>query len=274
MSWENLLSGPGPGQHLVQLYRDERFFATAVGRFIAEGLGRGECVIAVLGEAHRGTIADTLRGAGCDVKAPLNGARLRLLDLQTILKRIVRNGVPQWSTFREVFAPMIAGGLRAQGRVRVFGGMVDVLWCTGRRDVAAQLEQFWSDLAREQPFSLLCAYCVDNLQRSVYGGPLECICKAHSHIIPAHDYAGFNSAVGEAALHVLGAPLAAMLATLSRRHKPAAEMPLAQAMLLWLGGNMPHTAEKVMRRVRERLSAEEAAPQGEFAGNSQASVSQ
>ncbi len=274
MSWENLLNGPRPGQHLVQLYRDEPFFATAVGRFITEGLARGECVIAVLDEGHRGAIADTLHEGGCDLKAALSAGRLRLLDVNTVLKSIVLGGTLQWSAFREFFAPLVAAGLRVQGRVRVFGETVDLLWREGRREAAAQLEQFWNDLAREQPFSLLCAYRVDTLQRSAYGGPIECICKTHSHVIPARDYAGFNAAVGEAALHVLGVPLASMLSTLSRRHKPAAEMPSAQAMLLWLGGNMPHTAEKVMRRARERLAVEQHATSPEFAGDPQASASQ
>ncbi len=78
--------------------------------------------------------------------------------------------------------------------MRAYGEMVDVLWQRGERDAAIRLEEFWNDLAKLQTFSLLCAYEMDPLDPAAYH-PLECVCKVHTHLIPAADYRRFNQAV-------------------------------------------------------------------------------
>jgi hypothetical protein len=132
--------------------------------------------------------------------------------------------------------------------------MVDVLWQRGERDAAIRLEEFWNDLAKLQTFSLLCAYYMDNLDAAAYDGPLECVCKVHSHLIPARDYERFNQAVMEASKQVLDVPLSEMLLSLAQQHRPPTAMPEGQATLLWLRRNMPRTAEKVLAEVRARCS--------------------
>jgi hypothetical protein len=131
--------------------------------------------------------------------------------------------------------------------------MVDLLWHDGRPETALQLERFWNDLARLQPFSLLCAYRMDNLDAAAYG-PLECVCRAHTHMIPARDYQRFNRAVTQASKQVLDQPLAQMLLSMSASHRPPTQMPLGQATLFWLRRNMPRTAEKVLLQVRAQLA--------------------
>jgi len=142
--------------------------------------------------------------------------------------------------------------------VRAYGEMVDVLWQRGEQDAAMRLEEYWNELTRLQTFSLLCAYRIDNLDSGAYGGPLECVCRTHTHLIPARDYARFNDAVQAASKEVLDQPLAQMLLSLSASHRPATQMPLGQATLLWLAQNMPRTAERVLEQVRARYAAAQA----------------
>ena len=87
-----------------------------------------------------------------------------------------------------------------------------------------QLEEFWNDLAGLQTFSLLCAYYMDNLDQAAYSGPLDCICRVHSHLIAVRDYKRFNEAVVEASEAVLDQTLAQMLLSLSERHRPQTAM--------------------------------------------------
>jgi hypothetical protein len=136
--------------------------------------------------------------------------------------------------------------------VRAYGEMVDVLWQGGRRDAAIRLEEFWNNLAQLQTFSLLCAYHMDNLDADSYRGPLDCVCKVHTHVISARDYRQFNDAVIQASEAVLDSPLSQMLLSLSEQHPPRAGMPQGQATLLWLQRNVPRTAEKVLSQVRSR----------------------
>jgi hypothetical protein len=138
--------------------------------------------------------------------------------------------------------------------VRAYGEMVDVLWQRGERDAAIRLEEFWNDLARLQTFCLLCAYYIDHLDPAAYAGPLECVCKVHTHLIPTPNYRLFNHAVLEASEKVLNRPLSNMLLSLSASSKPSTEMPDGQATLLWLKRNMPRTADKVLAEVRARCA--------------------
>jgi hypothetical protein len=138
--------------------------------------------------------------------------------------------------------------------VRAYGEMVDVLWRAGRQRAAIRLEEFWNELGKLQAFSLMCTYFMDNLDAGAYGEPLERVCRAHTHLIPARDYQRFNQAVSEASKAVLDQPLAQMLLTLSASHRPPTQMPLGQATLFWLKRNMPRTAEKVLMQVRAQLA--------------------
>jgi hypothetical protein len=74
----------------------------------------------------------------------------------------------------------------------------------------------------------------------------------HTHLIPARDYARFNEAVTEASRKVLDEPLSHMMISLASSRRPSTEMPLGQAVLLWLQKNMPRTAERVLSEVRAR----------------------
>jgi hypothetical protein len=138
--------------------------------------------------------------------------------------------------------------------VRAYGEMTDVLWQKGQREAALRLEEYWTELATLQTFSVLCAYYLDNLDSKAYGGPLESVCKVHTHLIPVRDYARFDRAVQEAAAKVLDGPLAQILLSLSANHRPATHMPAGQATLLWLRQNMPRTADSVLGELRTILA--------------------
>ena len=93
---------------------------------------------------------------------------------------------------------------------------------------------------------------MDPLRGDTYAG-LESICRCHTHLIPARDYAELNEAVYQASRNVLDLPLAQMLLSMAASHRPHAEMPLGQAALIWLKQNMPRTADRVLGEVRAQL---------------------
>jgi hypothetical protein len=166
----------------------------------------------------------------------------------------MKDGVPDWQPFHELCGGVIAEMRLQYPRVRAYGEMVDLLWQDGLRDEAIRLEEFWHQLGKLQTFSLLCAYQIDNLDSGVYDRALDCVCRSHTHLIPARDYARFNRAVNEASKQVLDQPLAQMLMSLSASHRPPTQMPLGQATLFWLKKNMPRTADKVLTQVRAQLA--------------------
>jgi hypothetical protein len=252
--WPDVVQHPASGDHFVQVYREEGFLYEAVAQYAGTGLRRGEGVVLIATPAHRVAFIEQLEAEGVPAREAVHLGQLVILDAEETLARFTAHGMPDWQTFHALVGGVIAKLRLDYPTVRAYGEMVDVLWQRGERDAAIRLEEFWNDLAKLQTFSLFCAYYLDNLDAAAYH-PLECVCKVHTHLIPARDYERFNQAVIDASNEVLNAPLAQMLLALADRHRPQTEMPQGQATLLWLHRNMPRTAEKVLAEVRARTAS-------------------
>jgi hypothetical protein len=240
------IHNPGPQDHFVQLYQDSAPLADAVAQYVAEGLRRGEAAIVIATAEHREMLAARL-GARPD-------GQLKILDAEQTLARFMANGKPLWKPFHEVVGGLIAElRLRYPG-VRAYGEMVNVLWQRGEREAAIRLEEYWNELGKLQTFSLFCAYRLDPLDPALYGGPLESVCKVHSHLIPTRDERGFDEAVHAASEKILEQPLAGILLSLAASHRAPTSMSHGQATLFWLKQNMPRTAEKVLDELRAAAS--------------------
>ncbi len=252
-NWREILKTPTLGDHIVQVYQDDAFLAEAVGEYAGVGLRQDEAVVIIATPEHRLAFGRELDRNGFDAAKAAERGQLKFFDAAQTLAQFMRGGAPDWNSFRIVMGAVIAE-LRLQYRsVRAYGEMVDILWQKGERGAAIRLEEFWNELAKLQTFSLFCAYFMDPLDAGAYGGPLECVCKVHTHLIPARDYARFNDAVTEASRKVLADPLSHMMISLAASRRPSTEMPLGQAVLLWLQRNMPRTAEKVLSEVRAHV---------------------
>lgn len=243
--WRELLAQPSRSSHIAQVYQDEAFLIEAVGEYVRAGLRLGEAAILIAVPSRRAALE------AIDPAALARG-QLVVLDAELTLARFMRDGMPAWTEFHAALGGAIAALRLEYPAVRTYGEMVDVLWQQGRREAAARLEEYWNDLIGLQTFSLFCAYAMDNLDSGAYGGPLECVCKAHTHLIPARDYDRFDETVAQATRDALDEPLSNMLFSIAAGSRPGADMPLGQAVLLWLKGNMPLTAEKVLAGVRAR----------------------
>ena len=253
-SWQDLLKHPGGGDHFVQLYQDEDFLADALAEYVGGALRGSEAALLIATPAHLARFVSELEARGLSPRHAIERGQLRLLDAADALARFMKAGEPDWQAFRETMGGAIAELRLQYPLVRAYGEMVDVLWQDGMRETAMKLELFWHELVSQQTFSLLCSYRLDNLDGAAYGGALECVCDAHTHMIPARDYSRFNQAVGAASKAVLDQPLAQMLLSLSAAHRPPTQMPLGQATLFWLKKNMPRTADKVLSEVRSQLA--------------------
>jgi hypothetical protein len=240
----DLIRNPGPHDHFVQLYEDSGLLADAVVRYVAEGLGRGEAAILIATPEHRAAFLPRL-GA-------FNEEQLKILDAEQTLAKFMADGVPNWNAFREVVGGLIAEVRLRYPTVRAYGEMVDVLWQRGERDAAIRLEEYWNELGKLQTFSLFCAYRMNPLDEAMYGGPLESVCRVHSHLVPAQDQQRIDDAVDEASHKLLEQPLAGILLSLAANHR--AHVPVGQATLFWLKQNMPRTAEKVFSELRDGAS--------------------
>jgi MEDS: MEthanogen/methylotroph, DcmR Sensory domain len=126
------------------------------------------------------------------------------------------DGVPQWQAFHDIVGALLGGLCARYPGVRAYGEMVDLLWQQGRRDAALRLEGYWNELGKEHALSLFCAYRMDALDSDAYVGPLDSVCNAHSHFLPARHQDRFDEAVHAATFKVLDQRLAQMLLALGQ----------------------------------------------------------
>jgi hypothetical protein len=244
-----ILQNPGEHDHFVQLYEELDPLAEAVAQYVDTGLRRGEAAVLIATPEHRHAFLSKF-----NFRPALSSGSLKLLDAERTLERFMTNGMPEWAAFHRIIGGLIAELRLQYPAVRAYGEMVDVLWQRGEREAAIRLEEYWNELGRLQTFSLFCAYRMSALDSAAYGGPLESVCKTHTHLIPAPDTASFDQAVQAASRNILDQPLADILLSLAANHRQSTCMPAGQAALFWLKQNMPHTAEKVLSELRAGAS--------------------
>jgi len=166
--------------HGVKFYGDDESLVASVATFLADGLRAGETALVVTTAAHRDLLRARLETDG--VLRPGTGAPILFADAHETLATFMRDDVPDRALFQVGIGGMVAEhALKSRtGRVRVFGEMVDVLWASGHRDAALQLEELWNELQRLQSFHLLCAYAVGRFAKEP--AALRAVCRAHSQV--------------------------------------------------------------------------------------------
>lgn len=248
--WQQPLTRPAACDHIAQAYEDEEFLIEAVCHFVSSGLRHGDGVLVIPTAAHWEAITRRLESENVDLGQALRSGQLAVLDAEGTLSKVMTEGMPDWMAFKKLVGGLIEQMRQRHGAVRAFGEMVDLLLRDGNREATMCLEEFWNKIIKFHGISLFCAYRLDALHITAYGGPLQDICRTHTHLIPTRHYEELDFAVAEASNRVLDASLVGMLHTLAHIDLPETKMPFGQAVLLWLKKNMPLTADRVISHVR------------------------
>lgn len=193
------------GNYVAQVCQNEVSQAKAVTDYIKEGLLNDESIVVLARPALRKAIISGIDALGFDMQTIRNQGQIKFFDAQFLLSSLLIDGVFEEKVFQEyVGIPLQALQLK-YGKVRVFGGMVDILWKEGQHTTVLQLEDLWSDLFQKQKFSLLCSYSLEYLDPNTYDESFESICKCHKRLIPVKNHGFSEAGVGEVVLDVFGA---------------------------------------------------------------------
>ena len=196
------------GNQSVQICSNESSQVDLITRYMRDGLLNGEAVIVIAKQALR-QILKSKMGAfsfnGLNLQDLQDKDQIRFFDAEFLLLSIMSDGVLEEKAFQEYIAAPIYRAQLNYRKVRVFNGMIDILWKQDQHDMAIQLEGFWNDLFPAQEFSLLSTYSLDKLDPNTYDEALERICKNHSHLIPMEDQDLVEHGMGGAMLNVFGA---------------------------------------------------------------------
>lgn len=251
-SWKTVLGAPAEGQHVAQLYTRADFLVRAVTCFVGAGLRQGEAVLLVMRATHRPAVVRCLEHAGLGLEDLSRRGQVTLLDAAQTLGELLVDGRPERARFQAVIGGAVEAGLAAgYPRLRAFGEMVDILR-SASLTAALQLEELWNELLTARRISLLCGYSIDAFDPEAYGGLLQRVSAAHSHLVPVEDYARFDEAVDSAYTEIFGVARDARFfrRTFIDHYQRPAAMPDAQAAILAAREFVPEAVVALLDRAR------------------------
>ena len=170
--------------HAVRFYESDRSLAAIVGKFLSDGLNDGHPAIVIAIAAHRAAIVRDLVTRRHDVVELQRTGALLLVDAQNTLDTFMSNGNVEDTKFKDVVSGILRAGCRdrVDRVVRVYGELVNLLWCDGQQDSAVRVEGLWNSLAASESFSLVCGYAMGQRHKKAR---LDEICGQHTHVISA-----------------------------------------------------------------------------------------
>ncbi len=172
-------------RHDVQFYADRRFLAARVAEFVREGLTGGEGVLLLAAGSNTAAILRALARLGAEPARQLAAGRLLVGDARELLAEIRAEGRPDHARFMRVVGELVRRARARQGRIRVYGELVDVLTSEGDEDGALAVEESWNALLAEEPFPLLCGYQLDGWASAAGADGFRRVCAAHDGVSPA-----------------------------------------------------------------------------------------
>jgi hypothetical protein len=178
------LSVPTAGghDHAVFFYASDQQLADEACEHLYGSAERGTAIVIAAPE-HRRLIAERLTQAGVDVPAESARGSFVALDAGAVITEFVVGGWPDAAAFWGTVSPLLKRALDRPGPVRVFGEMVALLWADGQTGAAVDLEALWNEVARQYPFSLLCAYPAEAVSSDDLADELAQVLAAHSAVV-------------------------------------------------------------------------------------------
>ena len=250
-AWSDMLETPRPGQHIAQLYTDPAFLGRAAGRYIADGLVRGEGAIVIATPLNWSLLRRRLEHEGLALDEVRERGQLAVHDASETLGLLLVDGMPDRERVHSVIGSAIEAMKAADyPTIRAFGEMVDILRHRSLR-ATIRLEELWNEILAVHGISLLCGYSADPFEPQAYRGLVQGVCATHSDLMPVEDYERLTTAVERAYTDVFGSggDPEILRRTLLEVWVNGTSMPQAQAAILAVHDLVPATAQILLERV-------------------------
>lgn len=166
--------------HQVLVYDDPLDLARTIGDFAVDALEHGGSLVLIARREHLEEAGEWVRLSGSLV-APEGpgGGRYQTFDAEDVIGELDRAPNPS-DTFEALLATACARIPADTKFVHIFEDLAATLWERGRRDLAVEIEEVGSRLAKRRGGSILCAYPADVLRNPRH---LEAVGVCHDHVI-------------------------------------------------------------------------------------------
>jgi hypothetical protein len=171
--------------HIIDFYEDDASYGDLLLCHIDPALRAGEACVVLATKPHRESLEAQLTARGLyanGVVASVPGAYIAL-DMKEVLAMFMVDGWPDEQRF-----VAMAGGLVEQaaklgnGRARIFGEGVGMLFEDGKHEAAIRLEQLWNQLSATHSFTAICSYPARLLGVEQHRMSIHATCNEHSGI--------------------------------------------------------------------------------------------
>jgi hypothetical protein len=253
----------------VQLYEaDETALTKNVGRFLWEGLRRGEGVLVIATPEHCRMFSRRLEFLGAALPSLLSRRQLVFWDAQETLAEFTVDGQPDWHLFEKTARAAMRQVRPNDGaeELRAYGEMVGILWKARQFAAAIRLEQLWNRLLEQASFSLYCAYAIDVFGKEFEVSNLDGVLCTHTHLVPAQPDGTLETALYRSMDEILGPRADRLRVLIKSHHRPSwAVLPTAESIVLWLRKYLPQRADEIVQRASHhyRLLSGPASPESE-----------
>ncbi len=243
--------------HSVQFYgADERSIAVSVGKYVAEGLQRGQGVLVIATPAHAAAFVRELQLLAIDAGAATDEQRLIFLDAEQTLSSFVIDSQPDELLFQQTIKSALRRlkCLDGMGK-RAYGEMVGVLWARNDISAALRLEELWNDLLPSTGLELFCGYPIDVFGEDFPSHAVASVLKSHTHVLPTGADGDLERSLQRAMRDLAPLDLRAPV----MHNSPVAGgvvVPKAETMILALNSGMPEHASNVLTRARQYYQTE------------------
>jgi MEDS: MEthanogen/methylotroph, DcmR Sensory domain len=173
------------GIHRVHFYEPEAFPASSIGDYFCSGIAADESLFFVATQEHTRLVKDHLKTRGVQPDALERVGLLTCLDAELVLMRLRRNGPLSEESLDDVMSSPLkrATNRSPNGRVRVFGEMVNLAAHDGDYVTSMQLERLWDSKAADA-LRLYCAYSIGCFGDETSSSVLCDVCDLHDEIAP------------------------------------------------------------------------------------------
>jgi hypothetical protein len=254
-AWNSLATELNQQTHLAQFYGiDDESLVVNVGRYLREGLERGDALILITTPEHQEAFARQLASDGAAVPED----RVLFLDSARTQDRIMAHGELDLVSVRKAVHEAIGKAREhaTSSGVRVYGDLVGHLWQRGEYVAAIALEEFWNDIISASGLEAFCGYPVDVCSADFQTAAETLLCN-HTQLARGERNEDLEHAILQAMDEVLG-PRANALRRLMDAHYRlwwAAALSKAEASALWVRSELPDRADEILGRARRYYRA-------------------